>query len=221
MSGAPPDPVPGYRRDAERAEAIRSIVGDVIAEAVRAADASGVILLDAWTPEGKLAHEWLVGALGAARVWRGGAVASNVQGADPDRRDAQLLGAWQLARERSGLIADPSNRTALLLGGALPRADLFPLGDLYASQIERLAGASTLSAEITALATRAGGLDALDAALSRVVDARLTAAAALEGLEAGVAKDLMRFYERGRYYRLRPRLVPKLSARTLGVDLFD
>lgn len=221
MSPAREDPVQGHRGDEDRTAAIRTIVSDVIAEAVRAAGAGGVVLMDDGTPEGELAHDWLVDALGAERVWRGSAVASNVQGTDVDRRDAQLLGAWQVARERSGLIADPSSRTALLLGGPLPRADLFPLGDLFASRIERLAGGSTLSQEITALAERAGGLEALDAALARLVDARLPAITALDALDDDVARDLLRLYERGRYYRLRPRLVPKLSARTLGVDLFD
>ena len=221
MSPARQDAAQGHRGNGDRAVAIRTIIGDVIAEAVRAAGASGVILLDDETPEGGLAHEWLVEALGPERVWRGAAVASNVQGTGADRRDAQLLGAWQLARERSGLIADPSSRTALLLGGALPRADLFPLGDLYASQIERLAGGSTLAHEIATLARRAGGLEALDAALARLVDARLPADTALHALDDEVAHELLRLYERGRYYRLRPRLVPKLSARTLGVDLFD
>jgi hypothetical protein len=201
--------------------AVRSVVCDVIAEAVRSAHAGGVVILDDWTPEGALAHEWLTGALGEPRVWRAAALASNVHAEDLDRSDAQLPGAWRCAREHSALIAHPSSKTALLLGGPPPRADLFPFGDVYASQLERLAGACGVPDDVAQLARDAGGIQAVDAALARLVDARVPAAAALAPLDEAVAGELLRMYERGRYFRLRPRLIPRLSARTLGIDLFD
>lgn len=201
--------------------AVRSIICDVIVEAVRSARAGGVVILDDWTPEGELVHDWLVEALGRPRVWRAGALASNVHGDGPDRSDAELPGAWRCAREQSALIAHPASKTALLLGGAPPRADLFPLGDVYASQVERLAGSCRLPDDVAQLARTAGGIGTIDAALVRLVDARSPAADALSDLDAGIAGELLRLYERGRYFRLRPRLVPKLSARTLGIDLFD
>jgi hypothetical protein len=209
------------RGEVDRAAAIRSIVGDVIGEAVRVSGAAGVAVLDDWTPEGELAYEWLVAALGETRVWRGASLASNVQGGTPDRAGAQMLGVWRFARDRHGLIAHPSSKTALLLGGPLPYADLFPLGDLYASQVARLAGGWSVPDELAGVVSGAGGLDLLDAALARLIEAREPAATALAGLTGDSAAEVMRLYERGRYHRLRPRLVPKLSARTLGVDLFD
>lgn len=212
---------PALRPDARRTAAIQSVVCDVLVEAVRSAGAGGIVVLDDWTDEGELTYEWLLGAIGDARIWRGAALASNVQGANVDRAHAQMLGGWRLARERSVLLAHPASKTALLLGGALPRADVFPLGDLYASQVVELAGGVSIPDEVTALARRAGGLELLDAALCRLVDGRMPAAEALDVLERDIAQELLRLYERGRYSRLRPRLVPKLSARTLGTDLFD
>lgn len=210
---------PGGRPDsAGRGAAIRSVVGGVIAEAMRLAGAGGVAVLDDWTPEGELAYEWLVESLGEARVWRGAALASNVHG--EDRADTQMLAAWHFATDRAGLIAHPATKTALLLGGPLPRADLFPLGDLYASQVVQLAGGWSVPDELEPVLHRIGGVDVLDAALARLIDGRESPSAALAALGPS-ADEILGLYERGRYYRLRPGLVPKLGARTIGVDLFD
>ncbi|HSK19217.1 MAG TPA: hypothetical protein VK912_08755 [Longimicrobiales bacterium] len=209
----------GPRDRQATAAALRSIVGDVVAEAVRAAGAGGVVVLDDWTPEGELAYEWLVAAIGEARIWRGATVASNVQGVTG--ADAQVLGSRRFVQEHSGLTAHPCSKTALLLGGRPPQADLFPLGDLYASQVARLAGGWSVPEDLRGLVASAGGIDMLDAALARLIDGREPAEAALDSLAGDVAGEVLRLYERGRYYRLRPRLVPKLGARTLGVDLFD
>jgi hypothetical protein len=211
----------GPQRDVHRTAAIRSVVCDVLIEAVRSAGADGIVVLDDWTDDGELTYEWLTGAMGESRIWRGAALASNVHGTELERSDAQMLGAWRLARERSVLLAHPASKTALLLGGALPRADVFPLGDLYASQVAELADGVSIPDEVAALARRAGGIERLDAALGRLVDARMPPAAALDVLERDVANELLQLYARGRYSRMRPRLVPKLSARTLGTDLFD
>jgi hypothetical protein len=209
------------RADPTRTAAIRSTVSAVIVEAVRSAGASGVVVLDDWTPEGELTYEWLVAALDETRVWRGASLASNVHGVELDRADAQALAISRFVRLQGGLIAHPSSKTVLLLGGPLPRADLFPLGDLYASQVAQLAGGWSMPEELAGIVTRAGGMNALDAALARLVDGREAAPTALAGLAGDVADEVMRLYGRGRYHRRRPWLVPKLGARTLGVDLFD
>lgn len=207
-----------HRDAAARADAIRTVVSGVVVEAVRSARAGGVVILEDRTPEGELVCEWLIDALGESRVWRAAALASNVHGLNAD--DAQMLGAWQCARDRSGLIAHPASKTALLLGGPLPRADVFPLGDLYASQLSRLAGGWSVPDSLGAVLERVGGVDVLDAALARFVDMREPAEEALAGLGSDAA-GVVALYENGRYSRLRPRLVPKLTARTFGVDLFD
>lgn len=180
---------------------IGRIVGNVCTEAVRAAGASGVVVLDDWTPEGELAYEWLVAALGEDRVWRAASQEGNVDG--------------------GALLAHPANRTALLLGGRLPLADLLPLGDVGASQVEALAGSWSAPDSVRDLARDAGGPAALDAALARLLDERRPAREALAGLNADVARRLLACLDAGRWFRLYPRLVPKLGSRTLGIDLFD
>lgn len=204
---------------AARAPAIRAVVCAVTAAAVRAAHAGGVVLMEDSTPEGELVHGWLVDELGTDRVWRVTSLASNVHGAEP--AEAQIVAVRRAEREQQALVAHPATKTALLLGGPIPRADLFPLGDLYASQVAQLATGCTLPPAVMSLAERSGGVRRLDAALIRLIEGRESLSAATEGLEPDTAEELTELYERGRFYRLRPRLIPKLSARTLGVDLFD
>jgi hypothetical protein len=189
------------------------IIGGVCAAAVSAAGASGIVVLEDWTPEGELAYEWLVAALGESRVWRGAALTGNVEaGAVGRPGNGELDGA---------LVAHPANRTALLLGGRLPAADLLPLGDVTASQVEALAGSWSGPHDVEALAGEMGGAAVLDAALYRLVDERQSPDEALLDVPREAAARLLHCYGRGRWFRLRPGLTPKLSVRTLGIDLFD
>lgn len=202
-----------------RSDAVREVICAVIVEAVRASGAGGVLILEDSSPQGELVHGWLTEALGRSRVWRVTTLASNVHGTDPT--DAQVVAARQLERERYALLAHPASKTELLLGGRMPRADLFPLGDLYATQVAQLAEGCTLPPNVAKIADAAGGIEAVDAALMRWIEGRESMAASLDGLAPESRRDVAELYERGRFHRLRPRLVPKLSARTLGVDLFD
>jgi hypothetical protein len=197
------------------------VVRDVVAAAVRDAAAGGVVVLEDWTPEGELVYEWLISELGEERVWRAASLATNVQRGGADAVDVQRLAAWRMAREQAALIAHPANKTVLLLGGRVPWADVYPLGDLWASQVEALARRWSGPVEVEVLAAAAGGLTALDAALARMIDAREHAPDAVASLPATAAQELVTLYERGRWFRLRARLVPKLGTRTLGIDLFD
>jgi hypothetical protein len=189
---------------------VARVVTGVVSAAVIESAAAGVTVLDDWTPEGELLYEWLVRELGEGRVWRGASLASNVHG-------SVHTGRWRSAD--SALTAHPVNKTALLLGGRVPHADLLPLGDLWASQVERLTGRWSAPPEVEAAAAAVGGVEELDAALRRMMDER--AQIADLGLGEAAAEQLAELYERGRFFRLRPRLVPKLTARTLGIDLFD
>jgi hypothetical protein len=199
-----------------RAGRVARVVRSVCAAALRDSGAHGIVVLEDWTPEGELSYEWLVQELGEARVWRAASLTANVQGGA-----AGVYGSWRNAPADAPLIAHPANKTALLLGGRLPHADLFPLGDLWASQIDALAGRWSAPAEVEDLARVAGGIGVLDEALVRLVEARHEAAAAVHRLDVHTAGRLLRLYERGRYARRHARLVPKLTARTLGIDLFD
>jgi hypothetical protein len=85
--------------------------------------------------------------------------------------------------------------------------------------VERLTGRWSAPPDVEAAAAAAGGVEELDAALRRMVDERGEIAEV--GFGGAAAEQLLEMYERGRFFRLRPRLVPKLTARTLGIDLFD
>jgi hypothetical protein len=198
---------------------VARVVRTVCAAAVRDAAASGVIVLDDWTPEGELVYEWLVQELDEARVWRAASLLGNVAAGAAEREQHAV--AWRAARDESALVAHPANRTALLLGGRLPAADLLPLGDLWASRVELLVGRWTAGPEVEALAAAAGGIRALDRALELLLAGGPDPAAQLPGLDAETAQLLVEMYERGRYFRLRPRVVAKLESRTVGIDLFD
>lgn len=207
-------------QEAGRAARIRRIVCDVVAAAVRDAGAGGIVVLDDWTPEGGLVHDWLTAALGSDRVWRVSALAANIQ-TPMDPAEARVVAAWRAVRERAALVAHPLNRTALLLGGAPPMADLLPLGDLYASQVEALTGDWSAPDDVAAAVAAAGGPAALDAALQHWLDTRMDAATALAPLGPELARQVAGLNARGRHFRLRPRLVPKLGTRTVGIDLWD
>jgi hypothetical protein len=201
----------------DRSADLRRIVCAVAEQALRDAAAAGIAVLDDWTPEGELVYEWLVAGLGEERIWREASLASNVHAAGTDGGQRCV---WRIAGERAALLAHPATKTALLLGGRLPFADLFPLGDLYASQVMELAGGWTVP-PVAAVLVNDAGHGAVDEALRRMIDGREPAHGACSGLNEAAAAELIRLYARGRYYRRRPRLVPKLTGRTLGVDLFD
>lgn len=171
------------------------IVGGVVRQAVEDAGAAGVRLLEADSPEGMLAASWLRDALGEGRVFTG-------------------------AVEARVLRAHPASKTALLLG-ELPDAELLPLGDVWASEVASLAGDWSAPDAVRALAAAAGDVAALDQALRRWTDGREELAAALADLPPEAAERVAQALGQQRWRRWRPGLVPKLTARTLGIDLWD
>jgi hypothetical protein len=208
----------------ETGERIARVVAGVVQQAVEDAGAAGVVVLEPDSPEGRLAVAWSVRLLGADRVWRidpDGASGNDV-GGSPDRREEFRRGvARVLARDRNGLLMHPANKTALLLDPFPPPEPLLPLGDLYATHVARLSdGAWTGSDGLHELADAAGGIETLDAALAAIVEGRAPAARALGHLPEAVRRGILQRWEAGRFWRRRPGLVPKLGARTLGIDLF-
>lgn len=200
---------------------IERVVRGVCAAAVRtggAGGAGGIVVLDDWTPEGELVYEWLVRELGEARVWRAASLAANVQGLNA--AEAQQVGAWRKAAT-GALVAHPANRTALLLGGRLPRADLLPLGDVRAAQVESFTGRWSAAPEVEALAVALGGAAALDRAVDSLIGGWHDGIPGGAVSHAAVAEQIVQLYERGRQSRMRPRVVPKIAAHTIGIDLFD
>jgi hypothetical protein len=164
-----------------------------VAQALRAARAAGIALLEPESPEGRLAHAWCLAAVGPGRV---------------------LAGRW----EPGWLTAHPANKTALLLG-EVPPALLLPLGDLYASEVAQLAGDWSAPATVRALAELAGDVASLDAALRRWVEERRPLPEALSALPPAAAAAITAALEHTWLARRHCGLVPKLGSRTLGVDL--
>jgi len=220
-------------------ERVAGVVGLAVRQAVADAGAAGVALLDDGSPEAALAAEWCAAALGNGAVWRVGPpppaeaarlaerlvadVAGLSEGAPrpaPDGVAAELhrCRARLVAAARHALLAHPANKTALLLARALPPEPLLPLGDLYASQVQALAGAWTGPPEVVELAGAAGGVARLDRALAAFVDARAAAEEAFAGLPAALRDAVLRRIREGRFGRRQIGLIPKLGARTLGID---
>jgi hypothetical protein len=173
---------------------LAAVVGGVLRQLVRDTGAAGLFLPAGASPEAVLARRWAGLALGERAVHEA-------------PRDGLL-------------VADPVNKSALLLEPVVRAADVLPLGDVYASQVERLAGGWSGAPETCELAERAGGIDVLDRALADWADRRVSLRLAFAGLPAGVREDVLRALERARHARRAVPVVPKLAARTAGIDLF-
>ena len=196
---------------------VSMVIGAVIEEAVRSAGCTGVVIMDDGSPEAALLSTWCQRSLGGARVWL-----AQSQGNGRDRADEESLrmAARVLAREHNALSAHPANKTALLLGRQIPPEPLLPLGDLYATQIVALAGAWSAPAEVLALADKAGGIAATDTALRAMFEARKLAQDVVSDLPEPARGPFLEAVRRGRFWRERAGLIPKLSTRTIGIDLF-
>lgn len=216
---------------------VSAVIGAVAAQAVRDAGARGIVLLHDGSPEAELARDWLSAAIGGDGVWPVPAPDADAaraaydavrpgSGAEGDApapatliAQAHRLAARCVALDRHGLVADPANKTALLLGGRVPAEPLLPLGDLYASQVAELAGDWSAPPATRKLIDAAGGIAAVDAALIRRVDERRPPAEAFGPLPDG-GRAVRSAFDAGRFHRRRVGIVPKLGRRTLGIDLF-
>ena len=204
---------------------IAAIVGAVARQALADRGATRIALLDDGGPEAELAARFLAAGLGDDAVLR---ITVSQAEMEPVLHLAPEVSGKQRAEEMrrmkarlsAGAIpANPANKTALLLGGELPPEPLLPLGDLWASEVAALCGGWSAHDDVAAIAEAAGGIEALDAALRTHVDSRDPAA--LYVLPGDAAEAVRRALAAGRASRLNPRVVPKIGARTLGVDLFD
>lgn len=215
-----------------------AVVGGVVAAAVRAAAARGVVVLDDGSAEARLALEWCAlglssGAVHGVASARLGDVESALQSALADGHDGGAASTAEAARQeahraaariaaarRGALLAAPLNKTALLLAPMPIPEPLLPLGDVWGHQVEAMTGSWSAPAAVRRLAERAGGVRALDEALMRWCEGREPLAVALAGLAPAVAEDVHQAVDRGRLARRYAGLVPKLTSRTVGVDLF-
>lgn len=218
--------------DARRGR-IGAVVAGVLRQALADAGARRILLLDDGSAQARLALEWCAAAAGienaipvrgetfvgllGEQIGPGAPQPDEILGAETARLEARL----EAARGEPALLAHPANKTALVLAGlAAPPEPLLPLGDLYASEVEALAGGWSAPARVRELAGRVGGIERLDALLRAHFDERRPLREALAPLPEDARRRLEDAVEAARFGRRRLVLVPKLGARTLGVDLF-
>jgi MoxR-like ATPase len=211
---------------AARERRLAEVVAAVARQALADWQVRRIALLDDGSPEAELAARWLGERLPPGAVHRvdpGPEVLESLlqtAGASAADEGARLEAHRLLVRlVPDALPALPANKTALLLGGALPPEPLLPLGDLFAGEIRALTGNWSAPAAVRDLAERSGGVERLDQALRAWSEGR--DAGALELLPAGVRPEVRGALARGAASRLALRVVPKIGSRTLGVDLFE
>ncbi len=144
----------------------------------------------------------------------------HVLGSEHQKREvAPALLSFRARLVADSIAASPLNKTALLLGGSLPPEPLLPLGDVYASEVERLTGDWSAPDRVRELARMAGGILELDRVLSRWAEGRNPnwAGEQPEPVRAAIESALTA----GRASRVSAHVVPKLGGRTLTVDLSE
>lgn len=227
----------------DRETRLASTVGRVIAEALRNARAERLILLDDGSGEAELAARWCDaelprGSVLRVRAPRDDALESHLQvleevlGSGETELDHSLglkepgstteirrLIARLLANQNNGLVANPVNRTVVLLESAPIPEPLLPLGDLWASRVAELTGSWRGPPHIRNLAEACGGIHDLDAALTRWARRDEGPEPARTGLTRSAHTQLSTAIESARFARTRVGLIPKLGDNTAGIDL--
>lgn len=214
-----------------RREHVAAVIAAVIAGAVRTSGAKGVVLLDDGSPEAGLAAFCARQAVGDDAVWcatattpvaLGMVTAAAESTAVPQIAvELQRAAARVLCHRHDALAAHPANKTALLLAPPTPPETLLPLGDLYADDVRSLQGAWSAPPTVCDLAELAGGIDALDRALRRLLERRENARTAFEDLPTAAQRGVAEALATTAFHRRYIGLVPKLGERTLGIDLRD
>lgn len=208
---------------------ITRVVVAVVAEAIREADAHGVVLASSPRPETALLERWFTAAaitvkIPDAEVVR--AVADSLEaGLGGDGSEAVARSneeahrtAARVIANREGLIpVSAANKTELIWADRLPPEPLLPLGDLYASQIHALAGACTVPLPLVDIDP--DRLRAVDTAIAQVVEDGLRPDVAFAALPSELRDAALSAMRRSAWKGTLPPVVPKLSKRTLGVDL--
>lgn len=211
----------GAARNANR---VAEVIGAVARQALADRGATRIALLDDGGPEARLALSVLRGELGDDAV-----ISIDTTDVDTEpllraltvdtRRIDEEVRRMRARLKDDALPAHPANKTTLLLGGDLPPEPLLPLGDLWATDVLALGGGWSASPEIERLARDAGGIEALDGALRRLIDGRDSAG--LDALPAQVAERVRTMLAAGSAARRYPHVVPKLGGRTLFADLYE
>ena len=189
-----------------RLDHVAALVGGVVAAAARDAGRSRLVIVDRGGAETGLLERCLADiALPVSRV---------------AEADVEAARTRARAADADALLLDPVNKTVAVLWPELLAEPVLPLADLYATQVSELVGDWSAPAEARALIERAGGIDAVDAFLIRHLDERRPLDQALSALpDPEAAQALRDRLQAGWWWRRRLGVVPKLGARTLGIDL--
>ena len=208
---------------------IARVVVAVVAEAIREADAQGVVLASSPRPETALLERWFSAAAITVKIPDGEvvrAVADSLEaslGRDTpeavarSQQEARRAAARVIANREELIPVSAANKTELIWAERLPPEPLLPLGDLYASQIHALAGACT--APLPLLGIEPGRLRAVDKAIAQVVDDGVRPDVAFPELPTELRDAALSAMHRSAWKATLPPVVPKLGRRTLGVDL--
>jgi hypothetical protein len=149
-----------------------------------------------------------------------GTTAVRLSGANSPQ--SQLIMRWcgvDFDHAPAALTVSAETKTELLLAGAGASADLYPLGDLYASEVMMFCPDCSVSQDVAELAARAGGLHELDGALRALLDERRAEATAFAAIPH-LREEVLTRMQQTRFRRARLGIIPKLGARTIGIDLF-
>jgi hypothetical protein len=149
--------------------------------------------------------------------------ATHVKFVGNEKRQQELVQRWcgVATADNAGqtsISLSAANKTELLLG-CVPHADVYPLGDLYASALQVFCGAYEVGQDVLRLAHAAGDMGAVDRALHAWLEERRDPAEAFAHI-GHVREDVLRAIEKNRFHRSHMGVVPKIGARTLGIDLF-
>jgi hypothetical protein len=208
---------------------VARVVVAVVAQAIREADAHGVVLVSAPRPETALLERWLAAAaitvlLPDSEVVR--LVADSlgaIKGTDTSeivarsREEARRAAARTMANQEGLIPISAANKTELIWAERLPPEPLLPLGDLYASQIHALAGSCTAPPPLTDI--EPARLRAVDKAIARVVDGGDRPSTAFADLPSELRDAAHSALRRSVWKGTLSPIVPKLGGRTLGLDL--
>lgn len=192
---------------------VRGVVLEVLRELVSARGARGVVVGAPPSPEGALLERWCRGEVLVERVPEGLAesVTAALRGGS---EEGWAAAATAVGSQTALLVVHPATKTRLLLE-AVPHAACYPLGDLWASQVEGWCGGTTLPRILASEGPDSAAL--VEGALRRGLDQGMGVASALAALDPGLREAVHRGLEAGRFLA-RPPVIPKLGAWTLGVD---
>lgn len=203
---------------------LRTVVVGVVDSALRERGAGGVVLAGPESPERRLLVRWLgeravVPADEAVAPVRE-VLAAAAPDAPPQVLEVEARRAVARARAAAeGLLcAAEIHKTTLVLASALPPEPVLPLGDVWASEVEAAAGACTVPAPLEGLVAP-DAIASVDGALRAHLESGVALEEALAPLESAVRERLADLLRRRPWGRFRMPLVPKLGARTVGIDL--